>query len=53
MKKDKEASYMTKKANDESLEISSTGYGYESVENVSIENPIETKTDSNPSCGGL
>lgn len=53
MKKDNEASYFKKKANEESLEISSTGYGYESVENVSIENPIETKTDPKPSCGGL
>jgi hypothetical protein len=53
MKKDNEASFTKKQTNEESLEISSTGYGYESVENVSIENPIETKTDSNPSCGGL
>jgi hypothetical protein len=47
----KEKSFETKKTNQESLEISSTGYGYESVENISIENPVETKT--NPSCGGL
>ena len=52
MKKN-EQSYLTKQANEESLEISSTGYGYESVEDVSIENQIDTKTNSKPSCGGL
>jgi hypothetical protein len=48
-----QASSFKKKTNEESLEISSTGYGYETVENISIENTGSNKTDPNSSCGGL
>jgi hypothetical protein len=54
MKKDlgnQNAANLKRNWNDESLEISSTGYGYETALNEQTEEQGQNKT--NPSCGGL
>lgn len=42
--------HLKRKQNEERLEISSTGYGLESVSSETAE---DTKQNNNPSCGGL
>lgn len=48
------ASKESPKADAQRMEVSSTGYGYESVSNESDEeSTINKNNDRNPSCGGL
>lgn len=53
MEKSNEDKVYSNKNQEESLEISSTGYGLESVSTNSGDGSVKQPKQNNPSCGGL